>query len=416
MTAVEEAPEATKPAERLPGDLALERGRRERQAMLLALCFTTFLVTGNGVAVSPFLLDMARDLRTDLAAVANLVALSSITWGTASLFAGVASDRLGRKPILVGGLLILILSPLGVALSGSYPWVAAWRMIGGVGGGAFMGAVFATVADRFPASERGRSLGWISTGQSLSLVIGVPIITSLGGVFGWRGAFLSYGLAMIVALVAVALAVPSGRGGRATAPVPFREVARLLGPRTIALLGAGVTERICYASVLVFIPTYLTQTYGVTLGTLAVGLALVASGNLVGSLIGGRLSDRFAARLLLAALALGFTGLLALPVLGWQPGLAASIALGFLYTLVNSVARLVLLTSLSEVSGEARGAVMGINITGSSVGWLAATSIGGPLIITHGFGGLGLFAAVVALAGAMLALWSWLRTPYVGAL
>ena len=163
MTAVQEAPETVVSAVPLPDDdLALERGRRERQLMLLALCFTTFLVTGNGVAVSPFLLDMARDLKTDLAAVANLVALSSITWGTASLFAGAASDRLGRKPILIGGLAILILSPLGVAFAGSYFWVAAWRMIGGIGGGAFMGTVFATVADRFPARERGRSLGWLT--------------------------------------------------------------------------------------------------------------------------------------------------------------------------------------------------------------------------------------------------------------
>ena len=52
-----------------------ERGGSARRRMLLALCFATFLVTGNGVAVSPFLLDMARDLGTDLPAVANLVAM-----------------------------------------------------------------------------------------------------------------------------------------------------------------------------------------------------------------------------------------------------------------------------------------------------------------------------------------------------
>ena len=412
MPTAEQAREgATTPTPR-PDEYATARARRERQLMLLALCFTTFLVTGNGVAVSPFLLDMARDLRTDLAAVANLVALSSITWGTASLFAGAASDRVGRKPLLLGGLLVMILSPLGVAFAGSYGWVAAWRMIGGVGGGAFMGTVFATVADRFPPRERGRSLGWLTAGQSLSLVIGVPIITTLGGAFGWRGAFKGYGIAMIVAAVAVMLAVPAGRGERATAPVPFREVARLLDPRTIALLLAGVTERVCYASVSVFIPTYLVQTYGVSLSTLALGLAVVASGNLFGTMIGGRLSDRFTARMLLAASSLSTTGLLALPVLRWHPGLAVSIGLGFVYTLVNSFGRPVLLTALSEVSGEARGAVMGLNITGSSFGWLAATTIGGPLILAVGFGGLGVFTATIGLAGAALAAGSWLTTRY----
>ncbi len=393
-----------------PSGLVEERGTGGRQRMLLALCFATLLVTGNGVAVSPFLLDMARDLGTDLAAVANLVALSSISWGLSSLFAGAASDRLGRKPLLVGGLCILIFSPLGVALAQTYPAVAAWRIIGGVGGGAFMGTVFATVADRFPARERGRSLGWLTTGQSLSLVAGVPILTTLGGVFGWRGAFWAYGIAMIFAAGAVLLVVPSARGGAATTPPPFRATLRLLRPPTIALLLAGLAERLCYAALSVFLPTYLVQSYGVSLATLALALAIIASGNLVGNLIGGRLGDRFQARGLVSAWSLAATGLLALPVLLWQPGVVASVALGFAYTLVNSVGRPVLLTALSEVSGEARGAVLGLNITGASVGWLTATSIGGPLILNAGYGGLGAFTATIGFVGALLATGSWLGT------
>jgi len=395
----------------LPGaGLVEEPGVAGRRRMLLALCFATFLVTGNGVAVSPFLLDMARDLRTDLAAVASLVALSSITWGISSLFAGVASDRIGRKPILVGGLCVLVLSPLGVALSGNYPAVLAWRVIGGVGGGSFMGTVFATVADRFPARERGRSLGWLTTGQSLSLVVGVPILTSLGGVFGWRGAFWGYGIAMIVAACAVLLVVPPASGERAAAPPRLLAVAGVLTPSTVALLLAGVAERLCYAAVSVFLPTYLVQSYGVPLTALALGLAVVASGNLAGNLLGARLSDRSRARGAVAAFSLAATGLLALPVLLWQPGVWPSVALGFAYTLVNSVGRPVLLTALSEVSGEARGAVMGLNITGSSVGWLVATSVGGPILLGAGYAGLGLFTALVGLVGAALAAGSWLGT------
>src|SRR5437868_9095813 len=103
-TAIEEAPEPG-PVLAIPTveEFAEESGVAGRRRMLLALAFATFLVTGNGIAISPFLLDMARDLGMSLAAVANLVALSSITWGVASLFAGAASDRIGRKPILIGG-------------------------------------------------------------------------------------------------------------------------------------------------------------------------------------------------------------------------------------------------------------------------------------------------------------------------
>ena len=56
---------------------------------------------------------------------------------------------------------------------------------------------------------------------------------------------------------------------------------------------------------------------------------------------------------------------------------------------------------------EARGAVMGLNITGSSVGWLVSTTVGGPLIIAAGFAGLGFFTAVAGFGGAILAVGSW---------
>ena len=159
-------------------------GRGRRLAMLVALSAGGLLATATTVGITPFLLDIARDLHTDLAAAGNLVALQSVTWGMVSLFAGVASDRLGRRPLLVAGLLILVISSVGVAVADSFVWVAAWRLVGGLGGGTFMGAVFATVSDHFPAAERGRSLGWVVTGQSLALVLGVPAMT-LAGQPGW---------------------------------------------------------------------------------------------------------------------------------------------------------------------------------------------------------------------------------------
>ena len=91
----------------------------------------------------------------------------------------------------------------------------------------------------------------------------------------------------------------------------------------------------------------------------------------------------------------------------WQPGLAASVGLGFAYSLANAVGRPPLMAALSEVSSEARGAILGLNITTGSVGWLSATALGGWLITRFGFGSLGVFSAVAALVGAALAVASW---------
>jgi DHA1 family inner membrane transport protein len=376
--------------------------------MLVALCGGALLSTVTTIGITPFLLDIAHDLNTDLAAAGNLVALQSVTWGIASLFAGAASDRLGRRPLLVVGLLFLVASAVGMALSGSYVWVAAWRLFGGIGGGCFMGAVFATVSDHFPSAERGRSMGWVVTGQSLALVLGVPAMTLAGTAAGWRGAVFGQSLVILVCALAVWLVVPATTRQLRPTPMPIRSVARLVGPRVMALLLANSTERVCYAAVAVFLPTYLLTRYGIDAPQLALGLALIAIGNLLGNILGGQLSDRVPAPHVVLAISLIGAGALALPILSWAPSVPISIALGFVYTLVNATGRPAVLTILSGVSNEARGAVLGLNITFSSLGWVSATALGGMILGVAGFGGLALLTFGLGLLGGVLTLAAWL--------
>ncbi len=387
--------------------MATEQPSR-RLALLVALAGGGLLSTATTVGITPFLLDIAHDFGTNLAAAGNLVAVRSVTWGVASLFAGAASDRLGRRPLLVAGLLTLFVSGAAVAWSSSYAWMAVWRLVGGLGGGAFMGTVFATVSDHFPAAERGRSLGWVVTGQSLALVLGVPAMTLAGSVTGWRGAVLAHAITVLVCAGAVWVVVPRRSVRSAERPVSVRALARLVGPRVLALLFAGATERVCYAAVAVFLPTYLLTRYAIDAGQLALGLALVATGNLLGNLIGGQLSDRLRAPQLLLAFSLCAAGALALPVLSWSPAVAVSIALGFMYTVVNATGRPALLTVLSGVSNQARGAVLGLNITFSSIGWLGATALGGFVVGLADFTGLAVLTLGFGLLGAVLSVASHL--------
>ena len=62
--------------------------RGQRLAMLAVLSAGALLSAATTVGISPFLLDIARDLKTDLAAAGNLVALGKVSpWGLVSLFA-----------------------------------------------------------------------------------------------------------------------------------------------------------------------------------------------------------------------------------------------------------------------------------------------------------------------------------------
>jgi predicted MFS family arabinose efflux permease len=381
---------------------------RSPAAVLATLTATTFLVSGGGTAIAPFLLDLSRDLAADLPAIANLVAIMSVPWGVASITAGAASDRLGRRPILIGGVVAMAASRLGLASATSYPAAVWWHVVTGIGGGTFMGTVFAAVSDVYPPAQRGRALGWLMTGQSLALVLGTPLLTLVGAVGGWRGALAAQGVAIGLSGLGAWLAVPgTARRAAAARPRPAVPLHRLLAARVVLLLGAGAMERVCFAVGTVYLATYLVTSYAVAPAALALALGLIALGNLAGNVLGGQVADRVRARPLAFAAALLATGALALPLLLWRPGVAGSVALGFGYSLANALGRPSLMAALSEVSSEARGAILGLNITIGSLGWIGATAVGGWLVGRFGFGSLGVFCALAAGASAGLAAWSW---------
>ncbi|MGE3909025.1 MAG: MFS transporter [Chloroflexota bacterium] len=378
--------------------------RRSRRFVLASLVLASYLANVSAIAMTPFLLQVASDLQVDMSAIGILLSASSVTWGIVSVFAGAASDRFGRRPVMLIGLFGLAVSPLGLAISTVFPAAFLSRVTGGFGGGAFMGTAMAAAADAFPPAERGRALGWMITGQSVSLVLGVPMVAYIGSFLGWRGALAIQGAAVVIAAVLVWLAVPPQQPRQATNVIPAPPVWQLLKPNVLALLTANTMERFCYGGVAVYLATYLVTSYGIALDVLAVGLSVVALGNLVGNFIGGELSDRLRSRTALAAISLAATGLLALPLLLWQPGLIISICLGFVYTVANAVGRPSLVAGVSEVSNESRGALLGVNMTFASFGWLGSQAFGGWLIATSGFQVFGVLTAICGVVGAVFAV------------
>jgi DHA1 family inner membrane transport protein len=159
-------------------------------ALLAAACLGMFAASCSGTTRAPFLIAMADDLRTSVPLVANLMAMTSIAWGIASLAAGTGSDRWGRRPFLIGGPIGLAACMVGVAASDDYLGVAIWASGGGACSGAFTGVIMTEAAIRVVDRQRGRALGWVMAGQSLTLLVGVPLAAWIGGFIGWRGVSL----------------------------------------------------------------------------------------------------------------------------------------------------------------------------------------------------------------------------------
>jgi len=216
------------------------------QALLAAGCLGMFAASCSGTTRAPFLIDMARDLSTTIAFVANLMAMTSIAWGVASMAAGAGSDRWGRKPFLIGGPLCLALSMVGVSQSETYFTVAAWATAAGGCAGAFTGVIMAEASARTVDRQRGRALGWIMAGQSMTLLVGVPGAAWIGAYVGWRGVNVTVaGIALLAALGLLATTWGRDGGARAAGSKPVSLRGTMTGP-VMRLLAMGIAERICY--------------------------------------------------------------------------------------------------------------------------------------------------------------------------
>ena len=372
-------------------------------ALIAAACLGSFAATSSGTTRAPFLLDMARDFDVPLPLVANLVSLTAIAWGLMSALSGWLSDRIGRRTLLIAAPFTLALVMTLQATSANFIVLALWVTTGGAVAGVYTSQALSEVAARVEDRQRGRALGWVMSGQSLTLVIGVPMAAALGALIGWRGWMVCVGGLAASASLALFLSVPHAKAkALGAARTSLRGT---LTPRVLGLLGIGVAERICYGLAAVYYATFLQVTYGLSLAAIAAPLAVFAVGNVVGTILGGQLADRLRERLLTFGVSMVVSGAVAMGLFLWHPDPIASIALGFLYVFTNALGRPSLMASYAEVPEQVRGTVMGLTGTAASLGWIGATALGGAIIGTGGFDGFGPLALVLSLLGAAGALW-----------
>jgi predicted MFS family arabinose efflux permease len=314
------------------------------------------------------------------------------------------SDRFGRKPVIVVGLVLFAAGSLIGALAQSVAMLAAARCVQGAG--AVSAAVSALLADLTRPEVRTRAMAIIGASIGLSFVLALVLAPLLDAAIGVPGIFTLMLVMSLGGLVLLGFAVPAEPprtgGNESRSLAGLLELARR---PTLMPLYAGV-----FALHFIMTATFLSvpQALVTDLGIASVGHWKVYLGVFVASLAGtiplilatertGRGPALFVLAILALAAAqalLGFDHQHLWVVLG---GLTLFFA-GFNYLEARLPAQLTL-----AAPGHERGAALGIFATAQFLGAFLGGVLGGMLLGRFGLAGVFWGSAVAALAWAALA-------------
>ncbi|MBI4513987.1 MAG: MFS transporter [Gemmatimonadetes bacterium] len=262
----------------------MKRAEPRRVSVLMATAFVDMI---GFAIVFPLLPFYALRLGGEEWMVGPLVAAYSIAQLASSPLWGRVSDRYGRRPVILFGLLAGAVAYVIFGFAEALWLLFAARLAQGSGGGT-TGVLQAYIADATPPRDRARALGWLSAATSAGVMIG-PALGSLAATWGYAApgllaaglCLLNFGFAARWLPESAPLAVPNPNGpARVRRPIrsAFWEVLRHPRRPVSRLIWMYATGMAAFTSMAVVLPLFLYHRFGVTERT--IGYFFVYTGTL----------------------------------------------------------------------------------------------------------------------------------------
>ena len=230
---------------------------------------------------------MAADMRVSEAMAGQAVTMTAVV----ALFAGLLVPRLtrrfDRRVVLLAFSTLMIASNLLVALSSSLGVLLLMRMLLGVALGGFWSMAAAVAMRLVPARLLPRALSIIFSGIAVGTVVAVPLGSYLGGLYGWRSAFLAASAIGVVTLVFQWLTLPRLPARYTAQPGTVMGLLRRPGI-AVGMLGC-VLAHTGHFALFTYIRPFLESTAQVAPDTLALLLLGFGLANFAGTLLAGQL-------------------------------------------------------------------------------------------------------------------------------
>jgi len=349
--------------------------------------------------------------------------LSAYLFGFAfmNLFHGALSDSFGRRPVILGGLVVFTLASLGCALSQTVGHLIFFRALQGLSTGAGVVVSRAVIRDMFPPSEAQRVMSQVT----IFFGVAPAIAPMMGGVLseylGWHAIFWFLVAVGVVLIVANLRLLPESLHVKDRQPFQFGHLLKgyavlLSDPRFFLLaLASGVPFNGLFLYIL-RAPAYLGEVLHLKPTQFFWFFALNIGGIMIGSWLSGRMAGRVAPK---NQIMQGFRIMVAVSIVNiianalfeaevwWSLWPIALFAFG--WALMVPVVTLLVL----DLHPDRRGMASSLQSVVGSVANGIVAGVVAPLVM-HSALGMALMSAAFLLVGLVSWLWLHQRWPEIG--
>ena len=256
---------------------------------IIALALSAFAIGTTEFVIMGLLPQVAGNLSVSIPTAGWLVSGYALGVFIGAPIMAITMQKLPHRTALMALMGIFILGNALCALSPSYGFLMAARIITALCHGAFFGIGAVEAASLVPEHRRAQAVALMFTGLTLANVLGVPLGTALGQAAGWRATFWAVAILGVASLIGLYFLLPRHEKP-AEHPNMFRELTAIKAPAWAALATTVLFSASAFTLFTYIAPVLNNITHvsprGVTYTLFLVGLGLT-----LGNFLGGRLAD-----------------------------------------------------------------------------------------------------------------------------